>query len=55
MKAGKVMAARSGQGRTSRPEILTMRAASQTLNRLISVENTAAAAGTTITSKSITD
>src|SRR5262249_16696130 len=40
--AGNVKAAKSGHGRLSRPEIFTTRAASQRLNALIMVENTAA-------------
>ena len=36
---------KSGHGRASRPEILTMRAASQRLNRLVTVQNMAAASG----------
>ena len=52
LEAGKVRAPRSGQGRMSRPEIFTARAASQTLNRFVSVVNTAAAGGTAMTSRS---
>jgi hypothetical protein len=52
---GKVQAAKSGHGRLSRPEIFTTRAASQRLNTLVMVENTAAAGGTATTSTSISD
>src|SRR4029078_1475987 len=53
LDGGKVKAARSGHGRFRRPEIFTARAASQRLNTLVTVENTAAAGGTATTSTSI--
>ena len=51
--AGNVSADRSGQGRVSRPRFSPTRAASQRLNTLVMVENTAAAGGTATTSTSI--
>ena len=51
--AGNRMAARSGQGRLSRPEIFTMRAASQRLRSCVIVVSTAAAGGITTTRMSI--
>ena len=50
---GKVMAERSGQGRASRPENFTTRAASHRLNRLVDSGEHAAAGGITSTRKSI--
>ena len=55
LNGGNVNAGRSGHGRLRRPEIFTMRAASQRLNTLVRVENTAAAGGTATTSTSIRD
>ena len=55
LDVGRVKAANSGHGRLSRPEIFTIRAASQRLNRFVTVENTAAAGGTATTSMSISD
>ena len=52
---GRLNAERSGHGRFRWPEILTTRAASHTLSRLVMVERTAAAAGTATTSRSMSD
>src|SRR5215831_15223867 len=45
LDVGRFKADKSGHGRLSRPEIFTIRAASQRLNRFVTVENTAAAGG----------
>src|SRR5262245_50014532 len=52
---GKAKAGTSGQGRARRPEIFTIRPASQRLAKLVIVENTAAAGGTATTNRSIND
>ena len=55
LAAGSVKFAKSGHGRLSRPEIFTIRAASQRLNKFVTVENTAAPGGTATTSMSMSD
>src|SRR5438445_10494907 len=55
LDGGNVNAAKSGQGRLSRPEIFTIRAASQRLNNFLTVENRAAAGGLATTKTSTGD